>query len=252
MSKSPPESQAPLTLRASKTLSMGRNREGQAPEAVAVAPLLPGAAALDQAPAAAGAAGDEWHTVPALAACGMALLFGAGWLLERRRRLVERTQSQVDTSANANASANAHHIGPAMQPEQRHEQPVGPPVDAMVALAAQLAEPDALQPQQSFPAQREHRPRHRHVLDVASQKRLIKALMWLRVAAGATAILAAIAIGVFWAIEATTNLAAGETGLTSSLLIVLLVGWAMSWSAGQVANQLHRLYFNRVHPKFDN
>ena len=227
---------------------MERDRQRQAPEAVEVAPLLPGAAALAQAPAAAGAAGDEWHAVPALAACGMALLFGAGWLLERRRRLVDRTQSQVDTNANTNAD----HIGAAMHPMQRQEQPEGQPVDAMVALAAQLAEPDALQPHQSFPAQREHRPRDRHLLDVASQKRLIKALMWLRMAAGATAILAAIAIGVFWAIEATTDLAAGETGLTSSLLIVLLAGWGMSWGAGQVANQLHRLFFNRVHPKFDN
>ena len=245
MSKSPPETEVPLTLRASKALSMGRDTEGQAPGAVAGAPLVSGSAAVADAPAQARADGDEWITTPALAACGVALLLGTGWLLQRRRLLAARTQPHAD------AGSDADHIAATAEPVQRPEQPVGPPVDAMAAVAAQLREPAALQPQQSFPAPLDRRRRHLKLLGVAREKRLIKGLMWLRAAAGAAAILAAIAMVVSWAIEAT-DLRAGETGLTKPLLVLLLAGWAMWWGAGQLANHLHRAFFGRVHPKFDN
>jgi len=34
--------------------------------------------------------------------------------------------------------------------------------------------------------------------------------------------------------------------------LVLAVAWAASWGSGWLANQLHRAFFGRVHPKFDN
>jgi hypothetical protein len=89
------------------------------------------------------------------------------------------------------------------------------------------------------------------LLGVAGQKRLIKVLMWLRTAAGGAAILAAIAVVVFWSIDATDR-RAGETGLNAPLLVLLLGGWAAFWLAGRIANMLHRAFFGRVHPKFDN
>jgi hypothetical protein len=122
----------------------------------------------------------------------------------------------------------------------------------MAQVAAELAEdPVSLQPQQTFPAPLEHGTRHSHRIGVPAQRRLIKTLMWVRTVAGGAAILAAIAIVVFWAIE-TTDLRAGDTGLTRPLLGLLLAGWAASWGAGQLANLLHRSFFGRVHPKFDN
>lgn len=98
------------------------------------------------------------------------------------------------------------------------------------------------------PLQRSHR--FSHWMRVTNQKRLIKSLMWVRTVMGATAILAAIAVVVFWAIE-TTDMRAGDTGLTRPLLVLLLAGWALSWGAGALANLLHRAFFGRVHPKFD-
>ena len=96
-------------------------------------------------------------------------------------------------------------------------------------------------------------PHHRHTfgLAVAGQKRLIMGLMWVRAVTGAAAILAAIAIVVFWLIE-TSDRRAGDTGLNLPLVLLLLAGWLASRGAGRLANLLHRVFFGRVHPKFDD
>lgn len=232
MSKPQPEKEAPVTLRASTALSVRRE---PAP--------APGAAPA--APAQTGAQEDGWLTAPALtAASGLAVLLGTGWLLQRRQRLGRRAQQLAEP-------APAQSVPESPAPPPADPSAAGQASDGMAEFASQFQdEPVALQPQQSFPAPLEHRHRHSH-LRLSTQKRLIKGLMWVRTVAGGAAILAAIAIVVFWAIE-TTDMRAGDTGLTRPLLILLLVAWAASWGAGQLANQLHRAFFGRVHPKFDN
>ena len=229
MTTPPPEKEAPVTLRASTVLSMGRD-QAQA------------AGTVPAAPAQAAAQEDSWLTMPALTAVSaLAALLGTGWLLQRRQRLAQGPQRDAEP-APAQAGAPAP---PAAAPVADR-----PPLDEMAEFAAQFQdEPGPLQPQQSFPAPLEHRKRASH-LGVPSQKRLIKGLMWVRTVAGGVAILAAIAIVVFWAIE-TADIGAGDTGLTKPLLVLLLAAWAASWGAGQLANRLHRAFFGRVHPKFD-
>ena len=249
MSNTLPEKETPVTLRASTVLSVRRD-PGQASGTVAAAPLTPEA----NSPAQPEAQQDGWLTVPALAACGAALLLGTGWLLQRRQRLVLPPQPQHQADAvpvEPSVLPEAALPEQAAQPAPAVEQEAGQAVDAMAQFAAQFDDDAAvLQPQQSFPPPLEQRQRAASRMGVASQKRLVKSLMWVRTAAGGTAILAAIAIVVFWAIEAS-DMRSGETGLTRPLLLLLLVGWAASWGAGQLANQLHRTFFGRVHPKFD-
>ena len=87
------------------------------------------------------------------------------------------------------------------------------------------------------------------LLGVPGKKQLIKVLFWGRSIAGASAIVAAIAIVVFWAIE-FTDVGAGETGLNVPLLAGVVAGWTAYWGCGRLANMLYRSVFNRNHPKF--
>lgn len=229
------ENEAPVRLRASKALSVQREQ-----------PQSPGAAAA--APQRAGHEEDESISLPALGASGLAVLLGAGWLLQRRQRLAHRKDRH---SAPASVSAFEFEEGGSAAKPLPPLEPAAP-LDAVAQFRSQFEDqPQALQPQQSFPAPLEHRPKAPSVIGVASQKRLIKWLMWMRTIAGGVAVLAAIAIVVFWSIELIDR-RAGETGLTRPLLVVLLSGWVAWWGAGQLANQLHRAFFGRVHPKFDN
>ena len=234
MSNSTPDPNAPVSLRASTALSM-RQPPGQAPGDAAAASVH-----------AVGPEPDESRALPALAGGAVAVLLGAGWLLQRRRRLAR--QPDVHDEADV---ASVPPPAPAI-PAVVAAASVAPPVDDEAVFAAQFQdEPVALQPQQSFPAPLEARHHQASRLSIPGQKRLIKALMWLRTVAGGTAILAAIAIVVFWAIE-TTDMRAGDTGLTRPLLVLMAAAWFTSWASGHLANALHRAFFGRVHPKFDN
>jgi hypothetical protein len=197
------------------------------------------------------AAHEEPLPVPAVAATGLALLLAGGWVLQRRQRIARRMEVAADPQP---APQDAAEPAPQAEPQQEPPQPspAAPPVDMMEQVAAELAgEPESMQPRQTFPAPLEHGARPARLLGVRAQKRLIKWLMWVRTVAGGVAILAAIAIVVFWAIE-TIDRRSGETGLTRPLLVLLLAGWAASWGSGLLANHLHRVFFGRVHPKFDN
>lgn len=81
------------------------------------------------------------------------------------------------------------------------------------------------------------------------KRMLVKFFMALRSVAGASAILAAIAFVVFWAIE-LIDASAREPRLNMALLGCLLAGGAGYWCSGRVANMLHRSVYNRDHPKF--
>lgn len=226
MSNPLPENEVPVTLRASTALSVRREQAGSSGNVPAILQV--------------GHEEDVSLTAPALTVGALAVVFGMGWLFQRRHRL-------------ARHEADAAQAEPATPDTARLAAPDRPaPDDVMAQVAAQFEQQAAsLQPQQSFPAPLEHRHRHPSRMGVDSQKRLIKGLMWVRTAAAGAAMVAAIAIVVFWAIE-TTDLRAGETGLTKPLLLLLLAGWVASWGAGQLANLLHRAFFGRVHPKFDN
>ena len=93
------------------------------------------------------------------------------------------------------------------------------------------------------------RPEVSALLGVPGKKKLIKVLFWGRSIAGASALLAAIAIVVFWAIE-FTDVGAGETGLNVPLLVGVVAGWTAYWGCGRLANMLYRSVFNRNHPEF--
>lgn len=243
MSNSLPEKEPPVKLRASTALDVRREQD-QAPAAVPAGQLAPSPTPGLASPEQSRQGEEGWPTAPVLTASGLAVLLGAGWLLQRRQRLAHRAPKVVEAEPVVAAAAT-----PAPDPVE--QAAAAEPLDAMAAFASQFEnEPPALQPQQSFPAPLEHRHHHSRMA-VASQKRLIKGLMWVRTVASGAAILAAIAIVVFWAIE-TTDMRAGDTGLTKPLLVVLLAAWAASWGAGRLANQLHRVFFGRVHPKFDN
>jgi hypothetical protein len=243
LSNSPPDPNAPVTLRASSALSL-RRPPAQAPGDAAAASVH-----------AAGPETEESRALPALAGGAVAVLLGGAWLLQRRRRLAPQPEVHDEAdgaSVSPPAAAIPDAVAPVAMPAVVAAAAVAPPVDDEAVFAAQFQdEPVALQPQQSFPAPLEARHRSNSRLSIPSQKRLIKALMWLRTVAGGTAILAAIAIVVFWAIE-TTDMRAGDTGLTRPLLVLLLSAWALSWASGHLANALHRAFFGRVHPKFDN
>lgn len=252
MTNALPENESPVHLRSSAQLSVRRIEERQA---AAPGPLA--------APLAEATTNGESLPVPAIAATGLALLLAGGWLLKRRQRMARPPQPAADPVVAEQVSqpgpqaaaepAPAPQPGPAREPEPvAGPVSVAPPVDLMAQVAAELAEePDSLQPRQTFPGPLEHSERPARLLSVRAQKRLIKWLLWVRTVAGGVAILAAIAIVVFWAIE-TIDRRSGESGLTRPLLVLLLAGWGASWGAGQLANQLHRAFFGRVHPKFDN
>ena len=165
----------------------------------------------------------QWFSATTLGMSGVALLAGAGWLVQRR-----------------------HHRARQVPPEALQADPES----ARGPLAA--LPPPASEPQMAVPAAAQQ-PHHRHTfgLAVAGQKRLIMGLMWVRAVTGAAAILAAIAIVVFWLIE-TSDRRAGDTGLNLPLVLLLLAGWLASRGAGRLANLLHRVFFGRVHPKFDD
>lgn len=86
-------------------------------------------------------------------------------------------------------------------------------------------------------------------LGTPAKKKLIRFLFWLRALAGAAAILCAIAVIVFWAIE-SADVGASETGLNLPLLAGLLAGWVAYWGCGRLANTIHRSAFHRDHPRF--
>ena len=243
MSNPLPENEGPVNLRVSKALSV-RREQTRAPGTVAAGQLGPEAASEAQVESGAEA---ELLTMPALAAAGAAtVVLGTGWLLRRRLRLARRPRHP----AEAVPSQPLAPLAPVPAPSD--EATAAREAEVIADLASQFEdEPESLQPQQTFPAQLEHQYRPPSRIGIASQKRLIKTLMWLRTAAGAAALLAAIAIVVFWAIELIDR-RSGDTGLTRPLLVVLAVAWAGSWGAGWLANQLHRAFFGRVHPKFDN
>ncbi|MDB5945174.1 MAG: hypothetical protein JWQ33_200 [Ramlibacter sp.] len=152
---------------------------------------------------------DSRQTAVTVSMAAVAVLAGFGWAIERRRRM---------------ARAIAPDAGPALTAETLHTQEVAP-----------------LEPL--------HRQRSAPRVGAAAKKKLIRFLFWLRSLAGALAILSAIAIVVFRAIE-LTDVEAGETGLNLPLLAGLLAGWAAYWGCGRLANMLHRAVFNRDHPKF--
>lgn len=162
----------------------------------------------------------QWLTPATLAGAGVAVL-AAGWVVQRRL---------------------AQEVPPdGIQAEPESED--GP----LAALP-----PPANEPLMELPEAREHiyyRPTGG--LSVTGQKRLIGFLMWLRTVTGAAAILATISIVVFWMIELVDR-RAGETGLNLPLVALVLAGWAASWGAGRLANLLHRTFFGRAHPKFDD
>ncbi len=140
----------------------------------------------------------------------VAVIAGIGWAMERRRRLAGPVRAAA---------------GP--QPAAQ-EPPIEEPDDfALPASAVPRAE----------------RP------GTPAKKKLIRILFGLRTFAGALAILCAIAVVVFWAIE-SADVGASETGLNLPLLAVLLTGWGAFWACGQLANMIHRSAFNRDHPRF--
>jgi hypothetical protein len=259
----PDNNEAPVHLRSSAQLSVRAGEQG--PAAEAAAPAAPAPASTQ----------DESLPVPAVAATGLALLLAGGWILQRRQRLAQgaplpadppspeaavRPEPQSEPRPEPEPQAEAAtHQAPEPEPEAVAVSEPGPvPAPAVAATSGMMAqvaeelagEPEDLQPRQTFPAplERSHAPPR--LLGVRAQKRLIKWLMRLRTMAGGVAILAAIAVVVFWAIEAIDH-RSGETGLTRPLLVLLAVGWAAFWGSGMLANHLHRVFFGRVHPKFD-
>lgn len=290
MTNSPPENDAPVALRAATQLSAAsapRAASAPAPASLSAAAVRTQPA---QAGGLDSGLGGEDLTLATLAMSGMVVLAG-GWLVRRRRRLAEpQPQPQPEPEPEAEAAVpqgqaeSAGHPEAAVPPEQvevaQPEPESTAAVDAEVArvpeplpqadvtpepepqaqpVAVANAEPDAALSwapdsdaafNSSWAAVTPPVQRQPSRMDVATQKRLIKSLMWVRTAAGAAAILAAIAIVVFWSIEMIDR-RAGETGLNLPLLLGALGGWALSWGAGRLANLLHRLFFHRVHPKFD-
>jgi hypothetical protein len=219
LSNFPPEDQGPVTLRADRDLKMHRTQISS-PAVTPAAPVSDVAARAQDGGEAAvaqpGADGDGQLTTLVSVFAGALLVGGAGLIVERRRRLARR----VAPAADAAQTEEAAHA---------------------TATEAAAWEPTV----ETAP------PHPSSVFGVRAQKRLIACLMWVRTVMGAAALLAAIAIFVFWAIE-TTDLRAGETGLNLPLVVLMLSGWAASWVAGRLANMLHRFFFGRVHPKFDD
>lgn len=140
----------------------------------------------------------------------VAVIAGLGWAMERRHRMAGLVR----------AGAGAQ----------------------LAAQEPQIREPDDF----ALPAStvtRAERP------GTPAKKKLIRILFGLRTFAGASAILCAIAVVVFWAIE-SADVGASETGLNLPLLAVLLTGWGAYWACGRLANMIHRSAFNRNHPRF--
>jgi len=150
-------------------------------------------------------------TAISLGMTGVALVTGFGWLLERRRRREGR-------AAKNEAAATAASID---------AEPSG-----FKSVSGTMERNSTV------------------LLSVSGKTRLIALMMGMRLVAGGIAILAAIAVVVFWSIESTES-GARDMGLTWNLLAVLVAGWAGFWGFGWLANRLHRATFNRVHPKFD-
>jgi len=149
-------------------------------------------------------------TAISLGMTGVALVTGFGWFLERRRRIEWRSANKAPTTA---ASIDSEPSG--------FKSVSGPTEWTSTVL-----------------------------LSRSGKTRLIALMMGMRLVAGGIAILAAIAVVVFWSIESTER-GARDMGLTWNLLAVLVAGWAGFWGFGWLANRLHRATFNRVHPKFD-
>lgn len=220
MTQSPPEEERPVTLRSTRELS------GQPAEtAVGAIPVTARADTAKQEQHG----GDNSHLDSiSVALAGAALLASVGWLFERRRRVARRAGAPTDVVGAGAMPANASSFDPA--PDSAIPDPwTAQPTQVVVRTRSQ-----------NGPS----------MLGVSGQKRLIQGLMWLRTLAGAAAILAAIAIVVFWSIETTDSLP-GESGLNLPLLVLLLASWTASWGAGQLANVLHRTFFGRAHPNFD-
>ena len=234
MNNSVPAKEAPVTLRATSELS-AKLLAKEVAEASVAASMARAPSGAERAMAGVETDGVDWLTASTLATSGAVVLAGAGWLMLRRHRLVPRVEVNAD--------------GMRFQPLQVDVASAQAPVDALTSTVLQARDPDE-EAQTTVSPGREQPDRHASLIGVAGQKRLIQTLMWLRAITGAAAILAAIAIVVFWSIE-STDLRAGDTGLTVPLLVLLLVGWASSWCAGHLANLLHRSFFGRVHPKFD-
>lgn len=232
MTQSAPEEERSVTLRATRELS------GQPVEtAVGASPVAAGADTAKQEQRGA----DNSHLDSiSIVLAGAALLASVGWLFERRRRVARRAGAPTDVVGAGAMPANASSFDPAPDsaiPDPWTAQPEPPADEGPPAEPTQVAVQTLSRNGPSM-------------LGVSGQKRLIQGLMWLRTLAGAAAILAAIAIVVFWSIE-TTDSRPGESGLNISLLVLLLAAWTASWGAGQLANVLHRTFFGRAHPKFD-
>jgi hypothetical protein len=166
------------------------------------------------------AGGDAGQTVFTATMTAFAVIAGLGWAVERRRRLASRV---------------------AMQPAAPVEfEPANLPVSQLQDFAL---------PGSAVATPVHQREGARTRGGRRARKKLMRVLLWLRSVAGAAAILSAIAIVVFRAIE-YTEVGAGDTGLDVPLLSVVVGGWAAFWGCGRLANMLHRALFNRDHPKF--
>lgn len=211
LSNLPPEKEVSLVLRADRQMSPDLDR---------AAPPRAGAQAVPDRPPQTGdgnsgrasSFGGLFDPVTAisLGMTGVALVTGFGWLLERRRRIESCTANQAPATAVSNDS------------EASESKSVAGPKERKSTV----------------------------LLSVSGKARLIALLMWMRLVAGGIAILAAIAVVVFWSIESTER-GARDLDLTWNLLAALGAGWAGFWGFGWLANRLHRATFNRVHPKFD-
>lgn len=127
--------------------------------------------------------------------------------------------------------------------ERRRRLPSQPGGIAPAPAAEVVDIPVAPAPPQNRP------PASSGLVSRGSKKTLIKLFLVLRKMAGAAAVLSAIAIVVFWAIE-FTDVGGREPRLNMTLAAALLAGWSGHWLFGRLANMLHRALFNRDHPLF--
>lgn len=163
---------------------------------------------------------DSGHTATTATTTALAVIAGIGWAVERRRRLAARV---------------AVHPGSPVELE---------PANLPASQLQDFALPGSAVAAPALPGKRS-----RFRLSRPARKKLIPLLFWARSGAGLAAILSAIAIVVFQAIEFTDE-GAGDTGLNLLLLVLVAAGWAVYWGCGGLANLLHRSLFNRDHPKF--
>ncbi len=175
-----------------------------------MAPVQAGATVpSDELPEHGAAGADSRPILVAVSMAAVAMIAGLGWAMERRHRMAGPARADPD-------------------PQPGTHEPSTP-------------EPDDFAPRAADP--RFDR------LGTPAKKKLIRFLLGLRTFAGASAILCAIAVVVFWAIE-SADVGASETGLNLPLLAGLLAAWLGYWGCGRLANTIHRSAFHRDHPRF--